>query len=64
MLTFKDRLILAQSQLQRAIEVTQLCGFPEELNDATYKQKMKYITQDLTPKLMKVTVQNAKDADK
>ena len=60
MLTLKDRLILAQSQLERAIELTQVVGFPDGVE--TYSQKMKYVTQELTPKLIKITIANAKNS--
>ena len=62
MLTFKDRLILAQSQLDRAINLVDSVGFPERVR--TFGEKMEYITKELTPKLMKITVNNAKNFPK
>lgn len=57
MITSKDTMILAQSQIQRAIELCGLIGFPETVK--TQQQKLVYITRTLTPFLMKEVVKNA-----
>jgi len=54
-ITSKDLLIITQSQTQRALEITTLLGFPERVK--SYADKVKYITEELTPYLVKKIVQ-------
>ena len=56
---YKDCSIMAQSQLQRAIEITELTGFPEGVN--TPKEQIKYLTDRVTPWLIKKCIDNALD---
>lgn len=49
--------ILAQSQLQRAIELTSAIGFPVGID--TFESKADFITRKLTKALIQTTLDNA-----
>lgn len=54
-----DARILAQSQLERAIEMCALVGFSDELT--TPNEKVDFIVNKLTPYLMRKTLKNSED---
>lgn len=56
-ITQKDAQIMSQSQLQRAIELVDLIGFPETVK--TQNEKLLYITDKLTPFLVRRVIRNA-----
>lgn len=58
MTTIKDLTILSQSQLQRAIEICKLIGFPVKIKDQEYPIKLEYIVKTLTPWLMEQSLEN------